>query len=257
MTIFLLSVSTSLTVLVMKMHFSGEHGTKVPNWLRRLVLVYLARIVRLGNEVTQSYKSSVNNVSQVVSCYSTSSCRYVLLHTLFYWCVYTFQPPSDSKVALLSSSSNGVSERDKRSRFHTGILGRIGHKDTTGSLSDKTWHTDTQGASVKGAAEQQSDVQNASMRTYFSSDNIEQTDNANVMPELLRYVKIICGEMQGKHQQDERQEHFRSEWRTIALVVDRLLLIVFFIVTAFTTAIIFINVPSRAKLSDFVDDTDQ
>ena len=74
MTIFLLSVSTSLTVLVMKMHFSGEHGTKVPNWLRRLVLVYLARIVRLGNEVTQSYKSSVNNVSQVVSCYSTSSC---------------------------------------------------------------------------------------------------------------------------------------------------------------------------------------
>ena len=59
MTIFLLSVSTSLTVLVMKMHFSGEHGAKVPNWLRRLVLVHLARLVRLGNEVTQSYKANV------------------------------------------------------------------------------------------------------------------------------------------------------------------------------------------------------
>ena len=46
-TIFMLSLSSALTVFVMKMHFSGEHGDRVPTWLRRLVLVRLARLVRL------------------------------------------------------------------------------------------------------------------------------------------------------------------------------------------------------------------
>ena len=158
-------------------------------------------------------------------------------------------------MALLSSSShsNGVSERDKKTRFQTSILARIGHKDTTGSLSDRTWHNEAPGAHGKTGGEAGTDVHSASMRSYFSSDNLEQNENANVLPEMLRYVKIICNEMQNKHQQDDRQEHFRSEWRTIALVVDRLLLITFFIVTSFTTAIIFMNVPSRAKLSDFTD----
>ena len=47
-TIFLLSLSSAMTVLIMKLHFSGEHGAKVPNWLRKLVLVCLARVVRMG-----------------------------------------------------------------------------------------------------------------------------------------------------------------------------------------------------------------
>ena len=47
-TIFLLSLSSAMTVLIMKLHFSGEHGGKVPNWLRKLVLVCLARVVRMG-----------------------------------------------------------------------------------------------------------------------------------------------------------------------------------------------------------------
>ena len=47
-TIFLLSLSSAMTVLIMKLHFSGEHGGRVPPWLRKLVLVCLARVVRMG-----------------------------------------------------------------------------------------------------------------------------------------------------------------------------------------------------------------
>jgi hypothetical protein len=35
-----------MTVFVMKMHFAGEHGDKVPAWLRRLVLIKLASLLR-------------------------------------------------------------------------------------------------------------------------------------------------------------------------------------------------------------------
>jgi hypothetical protein len=44
-TIFLLSLSSAMTVVIMKLHFSGEHGDRVPAWLRKMVLDWLARFV--------------------------------------------------------------------------------------------------------------------------------------------------------------------------------------------------------------------
>jgi len=46
-TIFLLSLSSAMTVGVIKLHFSGEHGARVPAWLRTLVLNCIARCLRL------------------------------------------------------------------------------------------------------------------------------------------------------------------------------------------------------------------
>ncbi len=48
-----------MTVVVMKLHFSGEHGGRVPPWLRKLVLVCLARMVRLGKTVNETYSRTV------------------------------------------------------------------------------------------------------------------------------------------------------------------------------------------------------
>ena len=61
-TIFLLSLSSAMTVAVIKLHFSGEHGARVPGWLRTLVLDYVAKCLRLsssdetGNDVCQQNK---------------------------------------------------------------------------------------------------------------------------------------------------------------------------------------------------------
>ena len=54
-TIFLLSLSSAMTVLIMKLHFNGEHGNRVPPWLRKLVLVCLARVVRMSRTVGHAY----------------------------------------------------------------------------------------------------------------------------------------------------------------------------------------------------------
>jgi len=47
-TIFLLSLSSAMTVGVIKLHFSGEHGAQVPGWLRALVLNCIAKCLCLN-----------------------------------------------------------------------------------------------------------------------------------------------------------------------------------------------------------------
>ena len=55
-TIFLLSLSSALTVVIMKLHFSGEHGKQVPAWLRQLVLVWLAKLVGLYQTAERQHR---------------------------------------------------------------------------------------------------------------------------------------------------------------------------------------------------------
>ena len=62
-TIFLLSLSSAMTVLIMKLHFSGEHGSKVPRWLRKLVLICLARVVRMNKTASKACKVRHYDVS--------------------------------------------------------------------------------------------------------------------------------------------------------------------------------------------------
>ena len=51
-TIFLLSLSSAMTVAVIKLHFSGEHGARVPAWLRMLVLNCIAKCLLLNDRET-------------------------------------------------------------------------------------------------------------------------------------------------------------------------------------------------------------
>jgi len=37
-----------MTVAIIKLHFSGEHGARVPGWLRTLVLDCIAKCLRLN-----------------------------------------------------------------------------------------------------------------------------------------------------------------------------------------------------------------
>ena len=64
-TIFLLSLSSAMTVLIMKLHFSGEHGAKVPRWIRTVVLVCLARVVRMHKTTEQTYKVRIKKQTRV------------------------------------------------------------------------------------------------------------------------------------------------------------------------------------------------
>ena len=85
-TIFLFALSTAMTVVIMKLHFSGEHGNHVPRWLRKLVLVYLARVVRMNKTASATVK--VRHASVLLSLVEmivfketqSSTCIFIIPH---------------------------------------------------------------------------------------------------------------------------------------------------------------------------------
>lgn len=78
---------------------------------------------------------------------------------------------------------------------------------------------------------------------HHHTDVTDYTDNGSVMCELLHHVKQINEELHSRHVNKDVDDHYKSEWRMVALVLDRMLLIIFFIITVFTSVVIFINVP--------------
>ena len=69
------------------------------------------------------------------------------------------------------------------------------------------------------------------------------SDSNGILCELLSHVRQINEEMHARHSGKDTEEHYKSEWRMVALVLDRILLIIFFIMTLFTCVTIFVNVP--------------
>ena len=68
-------------------------------------------------------------------------------------------------------------------------------------------------------------------------------ESSALLSELLQHVRQINEEMHSRASSKDTDEHYKSEWRMVALVLDRILLIVFFIMTLFTCVTIFVNVP--------------
>ena len=68
-------------------------------------------------------------------------------------------------------------------------------------------------------------------------------DTNAILCELLSHVKQLNEEIHQRHMTGDTDDHYKSEWRMVALVLDRILLILFFCVTVFTSTVIFINVP--------------
>lgn len=71
----------------------------------------------------------------------------------------------------------------------------------------------------------------------------EYTDTNSLLCELVAHVKQINEELHMRHYDKEHDEQYKSEWQLVALVLDRCLLVIFFIMTSFICVIIFVNVP--------------
>ena len=62
--------------------------------------------------------------------------------------------------------------------------------------------------------------------------------------ELLFQVKLLNSNVIKKHDSQELANDYKTEWRLVALTLDRLLLCLFIIMTAFVITITFINIPA-------------
>ena len=71
----------------------------------------------------------------------------------------------------------------------------------------------------------------------------DYADSTGILGEMLCHVKQMNEEIHQRHVSADADEQYKSEWRMVALVLDRILLILFFIMTVFTCVVIFVNVP--------------
>ncbi len=74
--------------------------------------------------------------------------------------------------------------------------------------------------------------------------DLGEGSNNEALYELVSHVKQINEELHQRYVSQDGDDQLKSEWRMIAVVLDRLLLIIFLIMTIFTSIIIFVNVPS-------------
>ena len=82
---------------------------------------------------------------------------------------------------------------------------------------------------------------------FGNHDTSDLSDNNTVLGELLAHVRQLNEEIHQRHIGNDADEHYKSEWRMVALILDRILLILFFIMTVFTCVVIFVNVPDWKK----------
>ena len=82
---------------------------------------------------------------------------------------------------------------------------------------------------------------------FGNHDTGDLSDNNTVLGELLAHVRQLNEEIHQRHIGNDADEHYKSEWRMVALILDRILLILFFIMTVFTCVVIFVNVPDWKK----------
>ena len=92
--------------------------------------------------------------------------------------------------------------------------------------------------------------QTARHRRPGVSERPDVMDRYNAPPEqneamcdMLSHVKMLNEEIHQRHVAKDADDHYKSEWRMVALILDRILLILFFLMTTFTCVVIFINVP--------------
>ena len=83
-------------------------------------------------------------------------------------------------------------------------------------------------------------------QTHDTLERRYPTDNREggvVMGDILSHVRMVNEEIHQRHVAQDADEHYKSEWRMVALVLDRILLILFFLVTSIMSIVIFVNVP--------------
>ena len=98
-------------------------------------------------------------------------------------------------------------------------------------------------SSARGQHHQQQQQRLLRRRGLEPLEDVDLGDASSVMCEVLSHVRQLNEEIHNRHTASDSDHHYKSEWRMVALVLDRMLLILFFIITVFTCVVIFVNVP--------------
>ncbi|XP_064619928.1 neuronal acetylcholine receptor subunit alpha-10-like [Lineus longissimus] len=187
-TIILLSLSTAVTVVVLNFHFNGEHGKEAPEWLRKVVLVYVARYI-----------------------FMEKFCQRILVNF---------------KVQKAMMSNKQRAGSVVLTNFHA-----------NSAPNDSTFFYGVNGGMPEGASlEHNIDAENTT-DWYFKI-------HAKVYSEISNTLRSVKESLTQRIDRSDYRDLCRAEWQMIALVMDRVLLIVFFTIATITSIAIFAGIPT-------------
>ncbi|CAG2232960.1 CHRNN [Mytilus edulis] len=208
MSMALASVAVILTVLVMKLHHCSPQQKRVPKWVRIIVLGILAKIVRC-NCITgiKSFQREVQIKKQKASLRHQIEDRDFETSTKLFTDIDTKQ--------VVHGSNETLSDHE---------------------LSD---HTPITGNGLDYFSDVRKSV---NLSEPGSSSEPKDTILHKTTSEILKYMKYLVS----KSDDNDVEEDIVSEWKQVALVVDRLLFWTFLLITIFSTLIILVFVPLSA-----------
>ncbi|XP_064619904.1 neuronal acetylcholine receptor subunit alpha-10-like [Lineus longissimus] len=181
--IFLLSLSTTLTVVVLNLHFNGEHGARVPASFRKVVLTWLAKPVCLGSRCQQVMKEAKD--------------------------VY----------------EKNTHQSEQNNRMNGTVIANMGNQLTPVELTNYENYT-------------------IPPRTNIPNDERRADDVVNNLKKVLQEVSELKTAIFRKLQKEHVSHACRHEWQMVALVLDRILLLLFFLAALITSVVIFADIPS-------------
>jgi len=205
------SISVILTVLVLKLHHCAPNQTRVPGWVRTLVLGYLAKVVQC-------------------TFISKSSCLRRRRSTRMYDDVSSHDPREVQSKLL--------------NEMETLVMQRNGTRLKTPAKHTSTLNSDLNGSKVNLELKSYS----ASETSSLAGDDsiLGHTHSDKTMDDILKYLKVLIV----KSDAEDAETDVMDEWKQVALVVDRLFFWLFFVITMLSTIIILLIVPSFKNIED-------
>ena len=218
-TMAMTSLSVVFSVFVLHIHHRGSHNIRAPAWLRQLTFFYLAPA--LG--VVTSPEHRRRQVVDAEDCWTSRRCSSVHANGVTQqkvWSSPTRVSSRDTQRSCATHSSS-MQHRDTRSQATYNDYQPI-------RLQRHTWtHLQHEPTDLADDV-----TLNQNMTSSYADDNLQLQLLSHLQAQAARQVR------------EDAAERVRKEWHDVSAVIDRLLFVIFFLVTVLSTVGILLVQPT-------------
>ena len=217
----LTSMSVIMTVFVLNLHHRGPNKRRVPHWLKEILVNKISPFLCLSesDEFTERYYNSEDRFIKNMSLKITLD---------------SIQQALENETQL-ENNLNNLRETTVTFADNHVSVNSVPHTQTVRTNVYPTMQSlPTQNAST--SAQQNDNHRRHKRRT---NSTISKTND-----EILQSLKRILE----KHEREDKDYEMIKDWRRVAQVIDRILFIIFFLATTWSTIGILVIAPASRSL---------
>jgi len=204
------SLSIVLTVFVLQLHYVAPNQTPVPDWLRLLVINYVARALCMRGVLSSYYTGAWHDVRTLP------------------------RPPGPPslKYSSLSAQADVANSKSSNNLFHLNSLNNAIHT----RKSARHLRGEVNPPSVAVASTTDECLRWHQSYITAATTTARATTGPGGPPEkqshdISGHVKIVLS----KHGSDVDHENIVNEWKLVALIIDRFLFVLFLTISGLAT----------------------